>query len=244
MQPYYEKKYLELERSGWWCRARRDMIIRIMSSYPKDTSILEVGCSGGVLLEELGLAGFSCVHGIDISPRAIEESVSRKIYGASVKDAVNTGFKDNLFDVIIASDILEHIRDEDAALREWRRILKSNGCIIIFVPAHEFLWSEHDIANQHFRRYSKTSLLNAITRSDLFMKRVQYWNIFLFIPKLLAHLILKVEKDDLSKYSVFVNMLLYRIIFLENIFIQRGICFPFGVSLLCICSKKKDTMHT
>ena len=70
-------------------------------------------------------------------------------------DAAKLEFEDKKFDVIIASDVLEHINLDVEALKEWKRVLKPNGHMILFVPAKKVLWSNNDVYSQHFRRYEK-----------------------------------------------------------------------------------------
>lgn len=240
MDIQYELKYLELEESGWWFRARRDIILRLLPRHKQNFKILDIGCSGGALLKVLIDKGYTDVWGVDISHRSIERAQSLGIKNVVVRDAVETGFSNESFDIVIASDTLEHIKKEKEALREWYRILRSGGQLFVFVPAHQFLWSEHDVVNHHVKRYSKKELRSAIAMAGFQIMRAGYWDFLLFFPAFLVRFLptRKSKKDQLDKYSPFINWIVYRLIVLENILIQWGIPLPAGVSLFCIGRKK------
>lgn len=230
MEKDYEKKYHQLEVDYWWFVARRDIIKRILKKYPKDSKVLELGCSGGILIKELNEGGFTNVYGLDISKEAIGTARERGVKNVKVADAVKTGYKDKEFDIIIASDILEHIEDENKAVKEWKRLLKPNGTLIVFVPAFMSLWSKHDEINHHFRRYTNKQLVNIFSEHFKIMKN-GYWNFSLFFPMFLIRRFKK-EGDDLKETSL--NSLLIKLLKLENLLIAKGIRFPVGVSTFII----------
>lgn len=242
MEESYASKYHKLEERHWWFLGRRDIIFKLIKNYPEDTDILEVGCSGGALIGFLKGQGFRRLQGIDIDERAIEICRQKGIADVHVGNAESTWFKDQQFDMIIASDILEHIKDEDKALREWNRILKKDGELLIFVPAFQFLWSRHDEVNHHYRRYSKSGLIGTLERNGFKVKRVSYWNFSLFLPVALVRLSQRFlpsrrgSGDQLHEVNRFVNKTLESILRFENMFLT-GMSFPFGVSLFAIAGK-------
>lgn len=182
MRTEFETIYHQLEDSHWWFVARRDVIAGLLSELPKDAWIVEIGCSGGRLLEDLRTLGFKNFWGIDISKQAVAACASRGVRNVLLADGVYTGLKTAAFDVVIASDVLEHLENEAVALHEWKRILKPGGRLIVFVPAHMFLWSEHDEVNEHKRRYAKKALLQVIENNGLRPEWWSYWNCSLFFP--------------------------------------------------------------
>lgn len=230
MEKEYEKKYHQLEIEYWWFVARRDIIKKILKKHPKNSKILEIGCSGGILMKELNGEGFANVSGLDISKEAIETAKRRGVKNVKVADAVKTGYKDKEFDIIIASDILEHIEDENKAVGEWKRLLKNNGTLIVFVPAFMSLWSKHDEINHHFRRYTNKKLVNVFS-NDFKIIRKGYWNFSLFFPMFLIR-IMQRERDNLKETSL--NSLLITFLKLENFLIEKGIRFPVGISTFVI----------
>ncbi|MBI2105972.1 methyltransferase domain-containing protein [Candidatus Woesearchaeota archaeon] len=233
MKEQYITKYHNLEAFHWWFVSRRDIILRLIKNFPPNYKILDLGCSGGILLKEIIKRGFSDVIGIDLDKSAIDLAKKQGI-NAIIADATKTNFKDETFDLIIASDILEHLEDDNKALNEWNRTLKKSGKIIIFVPAFKFLWRKHDEENQHKRRYSKSDLLSRLKLSGLKVKRISYWNMSSLLPLIIMKLINSKSEDNLNKTKI--NAVLKNIIYLEN-FIATKFNIPIGVSLFVIAEK-------
>ena len=239
MEKSYEKKYHRAEKDGWWFRARRDMIIRLLQSENKNIRILDIGCSSGILMNIIRAAGFHEITGIDISAEAIHLAQKNGIANVFLRDAIVTQFADEEFEVVIASDVLEHIVRAEDALAEWYRILKPGGKLMVFVPAHSFLWSRHDESNHHVMRYSKHELFAALEKAGFSLGKKGYWNFLLFFPKYLHRIIFSRASDDLSEHFGLLNTVLYYVMIMENTLIFRGASFPIGVSIFCV-AKKKD----
>lgn len=242
MDASYESKYHNIEKDYFWFQARRDMTLRLINKLRvnKDSKILEIGCSGGHLIKLLENKGYKNVYGIDVSKKGINLCKQKGIKNCFIMDAVKTRFKDYTFDLIIASDILEHIEKDDMALLEWSRILKPNGILIVFVPAFKFLWSEHDEINYHYRRYSSHSLTFALRKADFSISRISYWNFLLFFPvsfdRILHRVLMsknRVKKDHLYSVNPAINKILSAVLIFENKFLQI-FNFPFGVSVFAV----------
>jgi len=244
MEQQYEITLHEVELSNWWSRGRQDAILKILSSYPRHIKILDIGCSSGALLHELSLRGFTSLAGIDISARAVEAAKRRGFQDVKEVKAEATGFPDNSFDVVIASDILEHVKDDESALREWLRILKPGGDLILFVPAFPFLWSGHDVVLHHQRRYLRKPLAAILTKSGFEVKKNFYWDFLLFFPKAIGGILnrlFKSKKKPEVQHLVSgpINWFLTRLLLLENYLLFKiGIRYPVGVSIGIIAKKK------
>ena len=245
MDKSYEKKYHKLEEKNWWFISRRNFISQLMKKIGIDQNakVLEIGCSGGPLIEFLGNTGYSDITGIDLSKDAIDLCKKRGIKKVRVMDGAKTLFRENEFDLIIASDILEHIKDDDSALCEWYRLLKPKGELIVFVPAFNFLWSGHDEVNKHFRRYNKPSLISKMKKAQFKLQKVSYWNFFLFFPTYLLrtfqHSLLKKKsesKDQLFELNPLINRILITLLKFEN-FLLKYFNFPIGVSIFVVGRK-------
>jgi 2-polyprenyl-3-methyl-5-hydroxy-6-metoxy-1,4-benzoquinol methylase len=243
MDEAYELKYHVQEEKHWWFESRRHIIINLLKGTKRNSAILEIGCSGGPLIEALNELGFENVQGIDISQRAIDLCRQREIPDVCVMDGSKPTFEDQQFDVIIASDVLEHIEDEQTALREWNRILKPAGKLIAFVPAFEILWSKHDEANHHYRRYSKRELIRVLESADFEIHRSSYWNFILFFPTSLVRLLQRILKygqessDQLVELDPITNKALCCLVKAEN-FLLKVLNFPVGVSVFAMARKK------
>ena len=243
MDKSLESKCHRLEEEYWWFIARRDMIFKLVKKLDKNSKILEIGCSGGVLIRSLKEHGFNNVYGIDISKDAVKVCKNKNIKNVFVMDGAKLKFHNEMFDVVITSDTLEHIKDENSALSEWNRVLKPGGKLIIFVPAFNFLWCSIDDINHHYRRYSKSALLNALKRSNFRIDRSSYWNFSLFTPVSLARLYdrfflknKKSNKDELYGVSPIANKLLIKLLKFENSLLTIS-DLPIGVSVFAVATK-------
>jgi SAM-dependent methyltransferase len=247
MKREFEAQYHLLEENHWWFLGRRHLVHQLVldSNAKRGARILEIGCSGGPLIQQLQADGYSSITGIDISAEAIELSRQRGLEDVHVMDAQKPSFSDESFDLITASDVLEHLSDAPRALTEWHRLLRPGGVLIVFVPAFMFLWSEHDEANKHFRRYRRPELTRLLTSNGFSVKRGSYWNFFLFFPVALIRLLKRCKPSsrrqeahgDLGKPPNFINHFLFALLRFENKQICRGINWPWGISVMAIAQK-------
>ena len=243
MDSNYELKYHSLEENYWWFKSRRNIITQqlINLNISSSAKILEIGCSGGALLNQLKSLGYTDLHGIDISKSAIELSIQRGVANTHEMDAIDLNFDSSYFDVVIASDILEHIEDDSKALEEWKRVLKDKGCLILYVPALKSLWSNHDEINHHFRRYEKNQFKKLLISSGFHLTKLSFWNFTLFFPSYIIRKIQNLKKDDakdqLYKMNSTLNSILILLLNFES-FVLKKINFPIGISLFAICKKR------
>lgn len=255
MQSDYEVKHYKLEKDYWFFVARREVIKSFLNNEVRSKKVLEIGCGSGMLLSDLRDVGFESenIFGIDISNTAINACQARNISNVQLADGAKLPFPDNSFDILISSDVLEHIENDNVTLSEWNRVLKPGGKMIMLVPAFPALWSEHDEANLHFRRYTKSGLTNIIERNNFEILRISFWNITLFFPALIIKLLLRLfsrrnpdgnlgnaskPHDHLYGSSRILNPVMHAIISVDNFLIKSGINLPFGVSLLVYAKKK------
>ncbi len=250
MELEYEKTYHEVERDHWWFKTRRNILLKMIEGVDKNSRILDIGSSSGLMLEELRNLGFNPdnLYGVDISEKAIANCHSNGFKNAFVMDAHNITLEKENFDLIIASDCLEHLERDKEALANWYSLLKTKGQIIIFVPAYQFLWSSHDDVNFHYRRYTNGELRQKMENNNFRVQKSGYWNFLLFIPiagvRLLSNLFGGKKKSDgaeemngdLAMPGKLSNTVLKSVVNLENTLIP-SIRFPFGVSTFCVATK-------
>lgn len=152
---------------------------------------------------------------------------------------------DTAFDIIAFFDVLEHLEDDERALRHAESILKTGGFIVFTVPAFYFLWSEHDVLEGHYRRYRKQTVRALVSNTaGLKIRRLSYFNISFFFPiaffRLAKNLFrIKAESPDIKIPLPMVNNLAAKIFGFER-FPLRFFDFPFGVSLICVAQKIKQ----
>ena len=237
MRTDYERKYHGLEEGQWWFRGRRDMICKILHPCPRQLRILDIGCSTGVLLETLASIGFTDLIGVDVSKEAVKGCRERG-HSCRLGDVSSLPFPPGAFDIVISSDVLEHVKDDMVALKEMQRVLRSNGIVIIFVPAHESLWDAHDTVNQHYRRYRLPLLVGSMTKAGFKIVRSSYWNATTLFPKIVMSTLPAGwhEKGHLIRVPEPINSLLFILLRCENALLCH-VSSPIGVSCMVIARR-------
>lgn len=243
MEKDFEKKYHDVETDHWWFKSRRKYLLDLVKNAPKNSKILDIGCSSGIFLKDLEALGFKIenLYGIDISNSAIENCKANGIQNSFVMDAQNITLTES-FDIIIASDCLEHLEDDKKALKNWKSLLKIGGTMYVFVPAYMSLWSYHDTINMHYRRYTNKELKSKLIAENLAIEKASYWNFVLFIPVFAFRKITSIfnknkkGEGDISIGNSFLNSCLLQLIILENKLL-KAVNFPFGVSTFCIAKR-------
>lgn len=228
----------EHDSTHWWYRARRDILADYLTRegrLPKEARILEIGCGTGHNLPML--AQFGRVDAIEIDPAA-RDVASRRL-GKSVGDAplpALPGVPDAHYDLIAVLDVVEHIEDDVAALQAMRARLAPGGKILITVPAHQWMWSAHDVVNHHHRRYSKATLVKAIDAAGLRPRKLGYFNSLLFPLAAGARIMGRItgrEDSDDTPPAAPLNTLFEKIFRLERHMVGR-LPMPPGVSIITL----------
>ena len=238
---HYETLY-RIESGHWWYKVRRKIVLNLIKQYRlnfgKDIKILDAGCGTGLLLKELET--LEICYGIDISQKAVDFCRKRGINNVQVADIANIPYPDNTFDAVIALDVIEHIKDDEKAIREIYRVLKPQGVAIITVPAFMFLWGVTDAISHHYRRYFLSDLQSKIESSHFSIIRSSYFNTFLFpfiaLVRLAVRWLRIPMKSENSEGKGIINSVLFLIFYVESV-LFRYINFPFGVSAIVICKK-------
>lgn len=240
------KRLYDLEKSYWWHVAKLGLIHIFLTKYCPPNSerkIVDVGCGTGLVTENLGRYGD--VLGIDISEEALKFCRQRGISNVRLGSLTDSGLADSSLDLATTFDVLEHLDDDLAGIKEVYRILKPGGIFFLTVPAHKFLWSEHDEALHHRRRYSRKELLAKLEKANFRVERVTYY-IFFFFPLVFAYRTFQsfFVKSSFPKTSYIIlpdwlNNLFIRILQIEARLIKR-VNFPIGVSLVCVARKPEE----
>ena len=238
----YEELYHQIETKHWWFKSRRKTVLSMLKGIDKNASILDIGCSSGILLSELKEIGFTNLYGVDISEKAIKNCHTNGHSNTYVANAEEITLDTDIqFDVIISSDCLEHLEYDRKALSNWYSLLKPKGKLILFVPAFQALWSYHDEINHHYRRYTNNELRTKLKEAGFLIDRKGYWNFFLSIPafviRKIGNLVTPKKAGDLKvPKEGGINSLLIKLLDIENILL-KSVTFPFGVSTFCIATK-------
>lgn len=219
--------------------------LEIRSGKKKKKKILDVGCGTGTMLNYLAQHGQ--VEGIDNSKKAVAFCRQRGFKNTCLGDAQKLPFSDNSFDLVTAFDTLEHIEDDQIALKEFYRVLRPNGLILMTVPALPIIWSSHDVIHCHFRRYKLANLKKKLKVAKFEPTKTTYINSLLFLPAFvfrfstgfLNRLGIFRKHTDLVSIPPFINSFLSKIFCLEAFFL-RYIDFPLGITILVEAKKREE----
>jgi SAM-dependent methyltransferase len=242
MERVVYEQMAELDDRHWWYRARREVLaalIRRETQLPKDAKILELGCGTGHNLAML--SGFGHVDGLELDEEAralSEKRLGRKVMSAPLPELA--GVPDRQYDLIGAFDVIEHIADDRAALASIAAKLKPTGKFVMTVPAHQWMWSAHDVVNHHKRRYSKRGLKSLVESSPLKLERIGYFNSLLFpvaVAQRAASKARGAEDADVTLPPAPINTTLEKIFAAERYLVGR-LPLPPGLSLFAVASAR------
>jgi SAM-dependent methyltransferase len=234
------REMAELDQRHWWYRARREVLaalIRRRVRPPGGAQVLEIGCGTGHNLAMLG--EFGHVDGLELDEEArsvAEGRIGRPVMSAPLPEL--SGVPERHYDLVGAFDVVEHIDDDRAALASIAARLKPGAKLVLTVPAHQWMWSAHDVVNHHKRRYSKRNLRALIEASPLRLESIGYLNSLLFPLAVADRLVSKLrgtDEADLSLPPAPLNSALERVFAAERHLVGR-LPLPPGLSLFAVAS--------
>lgn len=237
--------FYKLDMTHWYPSGRRRILQDIIATrVAKPGRIADIGCGTGANFDML--AGFAPVVGIDFHPPAVAYCRLRNLNCTTVAGLPNLPFPDGAFDLVCAFDVIEHVDDDAAAVKELLRICKKGGTLLLTVPAYNWLWSKHDEANEHKRRYNRSMLRHLFVGAPADVLKLSHYNIFMAPPIIVIRLLGKLKdkltnnheaKLDLAETPGPINRLLLAIFSFER-FLLRRINLPAGISVMCLARKR------
>jgi SAM-dependent methyltransferase len=261
-----------LETHYWWFQGRRDVLLgQLGAVIPPDPvgsadsvgrtdpagaeepaasashrrrTIVDIGCGTGMLLEDL--TGMGTAMGLDFSPVALAYCRGRRIARLARADACTVPLRAASVDLVTAIDIIEHIPDDAAVMAEIHRVLRPGGFALLSVPAHPGLWSHHDVALHHCRRYEKAGFRSLVVTAGLEPIRFTYAMGLAFLAASVVRRAKRLlPESDPSNHRTDefplprpVNSLLRYLVGLEARYLKRR-DMPFGLSILCMARKPR-----
>ena len=238
----YEVMYRQ-EQAYWWFVSRSELLhhyLREQLALAPGARILDLGCGTGANLEVLSRYGDAM--GADFSQAALAFCRRRALPRLVLGDGQRMPVRDGSFDLVASMDSLEHIPDDNAALAEMFRMLKPGGKLLITVPAFGFLWSEHDEALQHLRRYSAAELTDKLRHAGFRVGKMTHVLFFLFLPVLLMRILQNFTKSgthprtSITSLPGWADHVLLWINRLEMLLL-RWLNFPVGVTIVAVATK-------
>jgi SAM-dependent methyltransferase len=232
-----------VEESHWWFVGRRLLFAREIGALGlrRDPRILDIGTSTGTNLRMLRNLGYRCVVGLDLSEEAVGYCEAKGLGPVRRGDVCALPFEDASFDLVLATDIIEHVADDGLALREIARVLASEGKLLLTVPAFASLWGLQDEVARHRRRYRMRPLLRAMASAGLVPLRRYHFNYLLFAPIWLTRRIIGFLGIRLGSEAELNTTLLNRVlsaIFRFDLATAPHFHPPFGVSILVVARKR------
>jgi len=233
------------EKHFWYVGARfvyRAMLNMGLGRPDGLNRILEIGSGSGAnlsLLEEYGPT-----VGMDVSSLALKLTPEPPSLGLVQASAEALPFARGAFDGIALFAILEHIENDEKALQEVNRVCRSGGVVALLTSALPILWSHHDEANRHYRRYYLGEFRDKLISAGLSPVRISFQNFFTFFPTLAVRLWQRLSPQppryDMGSPSEIINKLLIQLLRFESWFIQY-IPLPIGVDLVAVCRPTCDS---
>lgn len=232
------ERMAELDQHHWWFTARRRIlsaVIRRVARPPADARILELGCGTGHNLDMLGAFGRVEASELDDHARDLATTrLGRAVEKVALPDL--SKFPADSYDMIALLDVLEHVPDDKGSLAAIFTRLKPGGALLLTVPANPWMWSAHDVAHHHHRRYRKREIVSLARDAGYEIDLLSPFNTMLFPLIAGVRLLNKVRGHDSADDALpapRVNRALDRLFGAEAGLIGR-LPFPFGVSLVAV----------
>ncbi|MBI4878424.1 MAG: methyltransferase domain-containing protein [Planctomycetes bacterium] len=246
MDPKEFQVQYEIEETHWWFKARRRLVRRFAEQVRRELGrplrILDVACATAMSFRFLSDLG--AIRGLDISTETIRFARQRGVDRIVRGDAQDMPFREASFDLVVALDAFEHFPEDARSMGEVRRVLAPGGALICTVPAFRALWSPHDDAFHHLRRYTRRELKDKLAQQALRIERLSYYSMLLAPPLFVfrkTRQLLGRGKEARSDFTVpipaFIERGLGAAMAFEAWLLER-VDLPFGASLICLCRKE------
>jgi SAM-dependent methyltransferase len=239
----------QLEETNWWFVGMRSIALSLLSNFPRFGRAVDIGCGSGGNLGLLRSVADE-VLALDLSPRALGYTRERMRGGTALTglvagDARHLPLRECSVDLAWLFNVIEHLPDDRAAARELARVLRPRGLAVVATSASMWLWSDHDVANHHRRRYARGELEEVLASAGLRIRRITYANAALFAPAAVVAAVhrLRALTFGRPKYqhnpvdvSPAVDRVLRALLEAEAVWLRRA-DLPIGVSLFALAEK-------
>jgi SAM-dependent methyltransferase len=175
-------QFERLERDHWWFRGRRAVylgLLRHLLGAARPQRALDLGAGRGAFAAELRALCREVVA-LDLDSEALAACSAQGRACVVLGDSAQLPFAAHSFDLVCLFDVLEHLEDDEAALREVRRVLRPGGLCFASVPAWPWLFSDNDRLAHHRRRYTRRALARCARSAGLDIVRNTHTNALLF----------------------------------------------------------------
>lgn len=243
MDPHAYRRMADSQDRHWWYESRRRIITSRIKKLklPDEPQILEAGCGPGGNLQML--SQFGTVWAFEPDSFALNHC---RVYAGLPPAQLDTGFLpapipfNGPFDLVCAFDVIEHVQQDKESLAALHDVTKPGGYALFTVPAFPFLWSQHDVINHHYRRYTLPAFEDLLRQAGFEISFISYYNTILFPLIAGVRLVKKAlrikDKPDEANPSPLINAVLQFVFSGEQHLLGR-IPMPFGVSIIAVCRR-------
>jgi SAM-dependent methyltransferase len=237
-------KLAEVEDRMWYFRSLHAHVVRLLAQagVKPDAAVLDAGCgTGGMILRLREQQRGWKWSGIDFMPIACELARQRCGAGTDIREASVTAlpFADASFDAVVSADVICQVDDADVAVKEFFRVLKPGGVVVINVPAYMWMWSYHDDSCQTKHRYTRPEV-EALMSAAGFENRWSTHTNALPFPLLWAkRKLLRSSNDtsDMKDYPAVVDAAFRALVAPEHLWLKMGGRWAWGSSVLAMARK-------
>ena len=235
-------KLAEVEDRMWYFRSLHAHVERELAKagVASDAAMLDAGCgTGGMILRLRAHEPRRQWSGIDFMPLACE--LARKRCGADIREASITAlpFGDASFDAVISADVICQVTDADVAVKEFFRVLRPGGVVVINVPAYMWMWSYHDDSCQTKHRYTRPEVEALMSAAGFGERWSTHWNALAFPLIWTKRKLLRTAKDtsDMKDYPAPVDAMFRAMTAIEHAWLRAGGRWAWGTSVLAVARK-------
>jgi SAM-dependent methyltransferase len=234
-----------IESTHWWFVERRRLFAALIREcgLPADARVADIGTGTGANLRLLKQLGFTNVTGIDPSEDAARWCAEKGLGDVQAGDARALPLADRSVDLVIATDVVEHVEDDQRAVSEIYRVLRPGGIVLFTVPAFPSLWGLQDEVSHHYRRYRMGPFLKMLDRARFQVTNKFHFNYILFLPIFLARQLIRALKIRLASENEVNNPLLnflLGVVFRLDVTTAPYFHPPFGVSILVLARRPSE----
>ena len=239
----YESMFRVEDRHWWYIGMQRITVSLVARLFPDraDLHVLDAGCGTGAAMQYL--SDFGTVTGCDLFVEALEFCQQRHVQRLAQASVTDLPFQCDVFDLVTSFDVLCHgrVSDYSEALGEFYRVLKPGGCVLLRLPAYEWLQSHHDRMVHNGHRFTTAELHQALVDARFRVEKLSYANMLLFplaVVKRWAERLIPVSRNtsDVRPSPPWQNRLLAPFLYLEARWLARH-NLPFGLTVVAVGRK-------
>src|SRR6478736_3727115 len=239
MQADEYRKLAAIEDRMWYFRAlHRRLHYWLRLRLPEGRArVLDAGCGTGGFLRSLEAMGSNWeLTGLDISPVACEQARVRTTAKIREGSVTSLPFWDDSIDGVVTGDVLYHVGDVATAVREFARVLKPGGVVIVNEPAYRWLWSYHDDAVESKHRFTRPQLAALLRDAGFEVKFASYVNLLSLPLVVLRRKVFPPNEasSDVKLYPAPVEAMFSAMTWLEHLWLRCGLPLPAGSSVFVV----------